>query len=141
MTVVKLGRGTLKIGATGTEIDVSCQLNGGRITTNVDTADSITVLCGDVIPGATTFDHEFTGNLNVDVGAGAASLFDLSWTAKGTEQNFVFTPNTADGTTATGTLIITPLDLGADAFGDPLASDFTWAIVGEPTFTYGTPAP
>lgn len=137
MPSVKLGPGTLKIGATGTEIDVSCQLNGGRITTNVDTGDSITTLCGTTEPGAMTFDFEFSGNINVDIGAGAASLFALSWSAKGTEQSFIFTPNTADGTSATGKLIITPLDLGADAFGDPLASDFTWPLVGEPTFTYG----
>lgn len=139
MPSVKLGPGTLKIGATGTEIDVSCQLNGGRITTNVDTGDPITTLCGETEPGAMTFDFEFTGNLNVDVKAGAASLFDLSWTARGTEQSFTFTPNTVAGVTATGKLIITPLDLGADAYGDPLASDFTWPISGTPTFTYGTP--
>lgn len=138
MPSVKLGPGTLKIGATGTEIDVSCQLNGGRITTNVDTGDSVTTLCGTTEPGAMTFDFEFTGNINVDIQGGAASLFALSWSAKGTEQSFIFTPNTADGTTATGVLIITPLDLGADAFGDPLASDFTWPLVGEPTFDYGT---
>jgi len=138
MPSTKLGPGTLKIGATGTEIDVSCQLNGGRITTNVDTGDPITTLCGTTEQGAMTFDYEFTGNINVDIKAGAQSLFALSWSAKGTPQAFEFTPNTAEGTTATGTLIITPLDLGADAFGDPLASDFTWPIQGEPTFVYGT---
>jgi len=137
MPSVKLGPGVLKVGATGSEIDVSCQLNGGRITTNVDTADSITTLCGTVEPGAMSFDHEFTGNINVDIGAGAASLFALSWDSKGTEQAFEFIPNSADGTKAVGTLMITPLDLGADEFGAPLASDFTWPIVGEPTFTYG----
>ena len=78
----------------------------------------------------------FSGNINVDIKAGAASLFALSWEERGTPQEFEFVPNTAEGTTATGTIIITPLDLGADAFGDPLASDFEWAIDGEPTFTY-----
>jgi hypothetical protein len=140
MPSVKLGKGTLKIGATGTEIDVSCQINGARITTNVDTADSITTLCGTTEPGAMTFDYEFTGNINVDIKQGAASLFALSWDEKGTEQAFEFVPNTADGTKAVGTIIITPLDLGADAFGDPLASDFTWPLAAEPTFTYGPPA-
>lgn len=139
MASTKLGPGTLKIGATGTEIDVSCHLNGGRITTNVDEGDSVTTLCGDVDPGAVTFTFEFTGNINTDQAAGASSLFALSWSAKGTEQNFEYTPNTAEGTTATGKLIITPLDFGADAYGDRMASDFTWPIVGEPTFEYGTP--
>jgi hypothetical protein len=130
MPSVKLGPGTLRIGATGTEIDVSCQLNGGRITTNVDTGDSITTLCGTTESGSMTFDFEFTGNINIDHAAGAASLFDLSWTAKGTPQQFEFIPNTAEGTAATGTLMITPLDFGADAFGDALASDFTWPLSG-----------
>ena len=138
MPSTKLGPGTLKIGATGTEIDVSCQLNGGRITTNVDEGDSVTTLCGTTEPGAINFDHEFTGNINTDQAAGAAGLFALSWSAKGTEQAFEYTPNTAEGTTATGTLIITPLDFGADAYGDRMASDFTWPIVGDPVFTYGT---
>lgn len=141
MPSTKLGPGTLKIGATGTEIDVSCQLNGGRITTNVDTGDPITTLCGTTEPGAMTFDFEFTGNMNTDQATGAASLFALSWTAKGTEQEFSYIPNTAEGTEASGTLIITPLDFGADAFGDPMASDFTWPLAGEPTFTYPTPGP
>lgn len=140
MPSTKLGPGTLKIGATGTEIDVSCQLNGGRITTNVNTADPITTLCGTTEAGATTFDFVFSGNINVDIKAGAASLFALSWEHRGEPEAFTFVPNTAEGTSATGTLIITPLDLGADAFGDPLASDFEWAIDGEPTFVYGTVA-
>ena len=136
-TTTKLGPGTLKIGATGTEIDASCQLNGGRITTNVNEGDPVTVLCGDILPGDVTFTFEFTGNILTDQAAGAAGLFALSWSAKGTEQSFEYTPNTADGTKAAGKLIITPLDFGADAYGDRMASDFTWPIVGEPTFTYG----
>ena len=137
MPSTKLGPGTLKIGATGTEIDVSCQLNGGRITTNVDTGDSITTLCGTVEPGSTTFDYEFTGNINTDQAAGSASLFALSWDQAGTVQQYVYVPNTTEGTSATGSLIITPLDFGADAFGDAMASDFTWALTGKPVFDYG----
>lgn len=140
MPVTRFGKGTLKIGATGTEIDVSCQLVGARIKTNVDSGDPITTLCGTTEPGAMTFDSEFTGTINTDTKAGAASLFELSWAHKGEEQAFEFVPNTAEGTTATGTLIITPLDLGADAYGDPLDSDFTWPLVGDPTFTYTPPA-
>jgi hypothetical protein len=136
-TTVKLGPGTLKVGATGTEIDVSCNLVGGRVKSNVDEGDSVTYLCGNTDPGALTFTHEFTGTLNTDVAAGAASLIALSWSAKGTEQAFVFVPNTADGSECSGTLLITPLDFGADAFGDRLNSEFTWPIVGDPVFTWG----
>jgi hypothetical protein len=136
MGTMKFGPGTLKIGATGTEIDVSCNIVGARIKSNVDQEDSVTYLCGTVEPGGMTFDHEFTGTINVDVDGGANSLFALSWDQKGTEQAFVFTPNTAGEATATGTLIITPLDFGADAFGDRLNSEFTWPIKGDPVYDY-----
>jgi hypothetical protein len=52
---VKLGPGTLKIGATGSEIDVSCQINNAVISADKDEGDSITKLCGDVVPGAVTY--------------------------------------------------------------------------------------
>lgn len=132
----KLGPGVLKIGETGTEIDISCNLIGARIKTNVDSEDPVTYLCGDSEPGSMTFDHELTGTLNIDVLDGAASLFDLSWTAKGETQSFTYTPFTGV-VSAAGELVITPLDLGADAYGDKLNSEFTWPLVGDPVFTYG----
>jgi hypothetical protein len=136
----KLGPGLLTIGATGSEIDISCNLIGARIKTNVDTEDPVTYLCGDQEPGTMTFDSELTGTLNIDVVDGAASLFDLSWSAKGSEQPFVYEPFTGV-VSAAGVLVITPLDLGADAFGDRLNSEFTWPLVGDPTFTYTPPPP
>ena len=57
-------------------------------------------------------------------------------TAPGTEQGFTFTPNTADGVTAAGTLVIDPLDFGADEYGAVLTSDFEFQISGTVTFTY-----
>lgn len=132
----KLGPGILKIGATGTEIDVSCNLLGARIKCNVDQDDSVTYLCGDTEPGAMNFDSELTGKIAVDVKDGDASLFDLSWSAKGTEQAFTYVPFTGV-VSASGTLIITPLDLGADEAKATLDSEFTWPLKGDPVFTYG----
>ena len=128
----KFGPGTLTVGT----IAISCNLIGARIKTNVNQDDPVTYLCGDQEPGAITFDSEFTGTLNIDVSEGAASLFDLSWTEKGTSQPFTFEPFTGV-VSAAGTLVITPLDLGADKYGDKLNSEFTWPLVGHPTFTYG----
>jgi hypothetical protein len=130
------GPGTLSIGATGTEIDVECLINGCRITSSKDEADSTTKLCGTVKPGKITYTYSMTGNVDIDTGT-AAGLFELSQTAPGTEQDFAFVPNTADGTSATGTLIIDPLDFGADAYGDDMTSDFEFTIVGAPVYTYG----
>jgi hypothetical protein len=86
-------------------------------------------------PGTTKYTYELSGNIDVDI-ADAAGLFALSQSAAGSEQAFTFTPNTEAETSATGTLVIDPLDFGADEYGADLTSDFTFAIVGQPTYTY-----
>lgn len=136
---MKFGPGTLSIGATGTEIDASCLVNNLTITHDVEEGDSTTKLCGTVVPGSRTYTFTLSGNLDIDPDAGAAGLFALSQTAAGTEQPFTYTPNTEDGTTATGVVIIDPLDFGSsDEFGATMASDIEWAIVGTPAYAYGT---
>lgn len=134
-----LGPGTLKIGATGTEIDASCLVNNAVIAWDKDEGDSTTKLCGDVRPGSTTYTAKLSGNVDTDV-AEADGLFALSWQEKGTQQSFEFTPSTAAGTKATGTLVIDPLDFGADEMGADLTSDFEWTIVGEPVLAIAPPA-
>lgn len=133
-----LGPGTLKIGETGTEIDISCYVNNAVISADKSADDDRTMLCGDVLPGAVTYTYALSGNMDIDVENGAASFFALSQAEPGTQQGFEFTPNTAGGDKAAGTLTIDPLDFGADEMGQPLTSDFEFAIVGKPTYTYGT---
>lgn len=135
----KLGPGVLKIGATGSAIDVSCLLNNAVIAADKDQADDTTKLCGSVRPGSVTYTFTLSGNVDTDV-ADAAGLFALSQEAAGTQQPFEFTPSTAEGTTATGSIVIDPLDFGADEMGADLASDFEWALVGKPVYVYGTGA-
>jgi hypothetical protein len=132
-----LGPGTLEIGATGSEIDVSCLVNGCRISPTKNEGDATQKLCGTKVPGSITYTAKLSGNLDVDADAGAAGLFALSWAEPGTQQGFTFTPNTADGVMAAGTLVIDPLDFGADKYGDTLTSDFEFTIVGDVTYTYG----
>lgn len=132
----KLGPGTLTIGATGTAIDVSCLLNNAIIAADKDQGDDTTKLCGDVRPGSVEYTFTLSGNVDTDI-ADVAGLFALSQSAAGTQQAFEFTPNTPLGTSAAGMLIIDPLDFGADEMGADLASDFEWAIVGKPVYTYG----
>lgn len=134
-----LGPGTLEIGATGTEIDVSCLVNNAVISTEKDEGDSTTKLCGTVKPGAVTYTYTLSGNTDTDVND-PAGLFALSQASPGSEQSFVFTPNTEAGTTATGTLVIDPLDFGGDTTGETMTSDFEFTIVGQPTYNYGAPA-
>jgi hypothetical protein len=55
----------------------------------------------------------------------------------GSEQAYEFTPNTEAAVTATGTLILDPLDLGADEYGKTLNSDFEFVLTAAPTYTRG----
>jgi hypothetical protein len=135
----KLGPGELKIGATGTEVDVSCLINNATITMSKDEGDSTTKLCGDVVPGAVTYTFALSGNVDLDI-TDPAGLFAMSQDQAGTQQSFTFEPSTQAGTSATGTLVIDPLNFGGDETGVIMASDFEFSIVGAPVYTYGTGA-
>jgi hypothetical protein len=136
----KFGPGTLKIGATGSEIDASCYVNGLRITATADRGDSKTMLCGTTKAGSVRYDYEMTGNLDLDLNSGADGLFALSQENPGSTQDFEFVPNTAGGTSAAGQLVLDPMDFGADEYGAIMASDVTWTLVGQPTYTYAAGA-
>lgn len=138
----KLGPGELTIGLTGTEIDVSCLINNATIAASKDQGDSTTKLCGTVKPGATTYTYALGGNIDVDL-ATDSGLFALSQAEPGSEQAFSYTPNNEDpltATVATGTLVLDPLDFGGDTMGETMTSDFEFALVGIPGYTYGTGA-
>jgi hypothetical protein len=138
--VNKFGPGTLKIGATGSEIDASCSVNSLRIAATANRGDSKTMLCGTVKAGSVRYDYEMTGNLDLDLEAGADGLFALSQDNPGSTQDFTFVPNSEGGTTAVGQLILDPLDFGADEYGTIMNSDVTWTLVGAPEYTYGAGA-
>lgn len=131
-----LGPGTLTFGETGTEIDASCEVNNLRITVSKDQEDSTTKLCGTTKPGATSYTYALEGNTDTDV-EDPDGFFAMSQLAKGTEVPFVFVPNTAAGTQAAGTVVMDPLEFGADEYGATLDSDFEFTLVGEPAYTYG----
>lgn len=133
--VGKLGPGTLTIGATGSEIDVSCLLNNAAVEPSKTSTDPTTKLCGLVRAGTVSYTYQLTGNVDVDAG-NAAGLFALTWSAPGSVQPFTFTPSTALGTSVAGTLVVDPLRLGADEFGADLTSDIAFDVVGQPVVTY-----
>lgn len=134
-----LGPGTLKIGATGTLIDVSCQVNNAVIAASKDQGDSVTKLCGTVKPGAVTYEYTLSGNIDTDI-ADPAGFFALSQASPGEQLDYEFTPNTDAGTKATGILVVDPLDFGGEEMGETMASDFEFTLVGAPTYAYGAPA-
>ena len=133
---VPLGPGVLKIGETGTEIDVSCLINNAVISAAKNQDDSVTKLCGTVVPGATTYDYTLGGNIDLDIGS-ATGFFALSQAEPGQTVAYEFTPNTEAGTKAAGTLILDPLDFGGDETTTTMAADFEFACLGQPTYTYG----
>src|SRR3954454_6224045 len=107
-TVVKLGPGTLSIGAVGAPVDFSCQVTAAQVEWNVSADDPVTVLCGDSVPGARTYDAHITGTLFQDLGL-ATGIVEYSWAHKGETVPFTFVPSTEVATVVTGELIVDPL--------------------------------
>jgi hypothetical protein len=131
-----LGPGTLKIGTTGTEIDVSCLVNNAVIAAEKNQGDSTTKLCGTVKVGAVTYEYTLSGNMDTDVDD-ASGFFALSQTQAGKPLAYEFTPSTDAGTMAAGTLIVDPLSFGGDTTGETMTSDFEFALAGPPVYTFG----
>ena len=130
-----LGPGTLNIGATGTPIDVSCLINNAVITAEKDEGDSVTKLCGTVVPGAVTYTYTLGGNIDLDI-AEETGLWALSQESAGVQVDYEYTPNTDAGTVASGKLVLDPLPFGGEETGETMAGDFEFTIVGAPTYTF-----
>lgn len=130
------GPGLLTIGGVGEEIDVSCYVNNCMLSASPTTADPTTKLCGSQRQGSTTYSCTLAGNIDIDPHTGESSLFCLSWAEPGSEQPFTFIPDEENGTSATGTLVIQPLDFGSTgAYGDDLTADFTFQVLWKPVIT------
>jgi hypothetical protein len=133
---VRFGVGTFKLGtAPGT--DFSCQVQSMGLNVDKDEGDTITVLCGDQVPGSITYTYTLAGTVLQDI-ATASGLVEYTWTNAGEQVAFEFTPNTAGTTKVAGTVVIDPLSIGTSdgEFGDVLTSDFEWTCVGKPTVTW-----
>ena len=138
-----LGPGELKIGETGTEIDVSCLVNNVSIVPDISEGDEKTMLCGTTKRAADTISWALSGNVDVDAGTDAG-LFALTWQHIGEVVPFTYTPSTELGTVVTGSLKLAPLELGADNYGDFLNSDFEFGLDNfdpKTAVVYGTITP
>ena len=134
------GPGIFKVGETGSEIDVSCYVNSLTVSANSTVGDAVTKLCGAVRAGAVDIQYQIDGNLDTDLG-NADGLVALSWEQAGSVQKFTFTPNTDAVTSVAGELIITPLSIGGDTYGETMVSDFTWTCQGKPAITFPAVVP
>jgi hypothetical protein len=134
----KLGPGELTIGLTGTPVDASCLINNAVISASKDEGDSTTKLCGTIKPGAITYTYTLGGNADIDI-ADPAGLWQLSQDHAGEELDYTFTPSTEAGTTASGVLVIDPLDFGGDTTGEVMTSDFEFSLLGQPDYGAALP--
>lgn len=130
-TVRKMGPGVLTVGAVGSPLDFSGRCTSAKITPKVDQEDNVTVLSGAVISG----DREYSATLEAtvyqdDLYAGAGGLIEYSWTNRGTEVPFSFTPYNG-GRSITGVLTIDPLEVGGDV-GKKNTTGLKWECVGFP---------
>lgn len=137
INTTKLGPGTLTLGAGA--LEVNAQLTSAKVTPSesVEQTDDIKVLSGEVLDGDESASYSFVleGNFLQDLGA-LSSVVAWSWANMGTEQAFVFTPNTVAGVEVAGVVTPVPLTVGGDEVdGPPLRSDFSWRIKGTPAFT------
>lgn len=135
----KLGPGLLTLGEGGL-MDISCRLSAARVEWDKDKEDDTEVLCGDTIPGATTYTAKLTGTIAQDL-ENTDGIVNYSWDHKGESVPFVFVPSTAAGQQCTGTVTIDPLDIGGDEVKKNMMSDFEWDCVGEPALSPYTTTP
>lgn len=134
----KLGPGTVKIGPDSTGVDFSCEVVGAKITHEYADGETRTMLCGDVRGGAGSRTDGFTADLENDLTA--KGLYAFIQAHDLTVQDFHFTPSTADAAAWAGKVTLKlPGEVGADAFGDPIASSIEWQAADTGKFTF-TPA-
>lgn len=127
-----LGPGSLQIGETGTELDMSAQLTAVSIAWENDEGDALNVLSGETIPGDDNFTASLTATVVQDLTEDG--VIDWTWSNKGKVVPVVFTPLTAGAAKVEGQVKVLPIDLGGDVKAKN-TSDIEWSFVGEPTFT------
>ena len=131
-SATKLGPGVLTIGATGTDLDMSCQVSAAKVEWDKDKEDDTPVLCGETVGGGITYSAKLTMSVLLDLSD--QGMVDYTWLHKGEQHPFVFEPNTDAGKAVTGTLTVDPLDVGGDEVKKNMSVDAEWDIVGEPAW-------
>lgn len=136
-TVTPLGPGTVTVGSS--PLDFSCEVVGAKITHEYEeVSEQKTRLCGDVVAAQQERSDGFTADIENDLTA--AGLYAYLQANDLTNQPFTFIPNTGVGAVTqaewSGTVTVTlPGEVGADEFGQPIASSIEWTAVGALAFT------
>jgi hypothetical protein len=133
VTPTKLGPGTLVIGETTGEIDVSCALSAAGLSVEKEQDDPVPVLCGDYVAATAEYAASLTGTLLLDL-ADPDSIYYYASIHRGEQVAATFTPNTAAGMVITGIITIDPLGIEGDVRAN-ITAEFEWAFVAYPTIT------
>jgi hypothetical protein len=137
ITDSRVKEGTLLLGTTPDEIDVSCQVTNVRLNSSYDDdGDAVETLCGDEIaPGRKVGGRSLAGTFIQDWTAVSASVTAYLWEHDLEVVAYTYTPNVA-GPTITGTLRV---EVPAESYGGDvntrITSDFEWGLQEKPTFT------
>jgi hypothetical protein len=131
------GPGTLLIGtAPGTEYGF--QASAVKLVPSVDSTDGTPTLAVPEPPPLTTTSYSLDGTAINDY-TDPAGLQRYCYDHDGEEQDFVWTPNTADAAVLTGRLTVRAFEMGGDV-GVQVTTDFSWPCTGKPAWTGGAAA-
>ena len=133
-----LGDGTLTIGEVGTSVDFSAQVESARVSWSMDREDSRPVLSGDHLGGKITWSASLSATVIQDLSTGG--LVEFTWTNKGQDFPVTFIPNAAEGKQITGTVTVTPMDVGGDVDAEN-SSDIEWAFTADDLPALGVVVP
>lgn len=126
MTIVKshkLGPGSLKFGATGSEVEFAASLKSCKVTVDVSEGDLIPVLSGDELEDGDTETYSLSGSLLQQYDLD--SLLVWAHVNAGIDVPFVFIPDSDKQLSVSGTVRVRRLDIGGDV-KTRNTSDFTW---------------
>lgn len=130
--IVSLGPGSLVFGATGSQLDISCQVTACKVTYDNDKEDDLPTLCGDTISGEKIYTAKLEFSLGQDLEKDGA--IDWSLKNRGKEVPVAFIPKEGEVAKFAGTVVVDPIEFGGDVKKRNI-SDAEWDFVGMPTFT------
>ena len=133
ITVTKLGPGTLTLGETGAELDLSCNASEVEFAPDKEQDDPVPVLCGREVASPATYTATLSGTLLLDL-SDPDSIFYYANEHKGEEVLVTFVPNNDAGATISGTVTLDPLGISGDVRGN-VESEFEWTFTEWPTIT------
>lgn len=126
----KVGPGTLTLGETGSDMDISCQVSAVTLEPDKDEDDPINLLCGESVSGAIEYSWKLNATILQDWSSEGINKWSLDNAGETVE--FEFSPRT-DGPVITGELVVDPLAIGGDVGSKP-NSEVEWNLVGSPTW-------